>query len=334
MVGSPHVTITIPVYNGAEHIGRAVASALAQDYEHLTVLVVDNCSTDETVQILCQFDDPRLVVKRFDEFLPLAANWDRALQAAEGDLVLVMSADNEMLPGAVSALVASLEAEPSCGMAIGRVIVEVAPGHRRLPLEPVSDLPSGVIDDLERYLLRRGYNFSINAVLFRRNLPGLRFDPATRHGCDVDLLLRLGQVGVKAVAIENPIHYWLDHPDTTTFKKYDAVWEDILRAYVNASPAPELRGAYRERIGRTLFWECMLLLRRGLPELARQRVEQYGSKTSWVWRLLIGVMLTVPGAHAVPGAVRWLRTRLAARLAVGESRRAVGEPRAIGSSQD
>ncbi len=305
----PHVTVAIPVFNGGKFIGRAVASVLAQTYEPLTVLVIDNRSTDETERVLSGFNDERLVVRRFENHVPLASNWDRAIQASTGDLVMVMSADNSMLPGALAALVKAIEADPEYGMAIGRVQLEVAPGHRRVSLSPSHELAGGAIDDLEAHLLKRGYNFSINAVLFRRDLPGLYFARDSGHGCDVDLLLRLGQAGVKAVGIEAPIHKWLDHPDTLSSKKYDAVWEALMTAYLGARETSRRSADYDDRLGKMLVWECMRLLQRGERDAARRRRSQFGPTTSWFWRWMAWTMTTVPGAYQVPQAARWLTAR-------------------------
>jgi len=49
------VTIMIPTYNQAEYIGEAIASALAQTYPVLEVLVGDDASTDDTPQIIARF---------------------------------------------------------------------------------------------------------------------------------------------------------------------------------------------------------------------------------------------------------------------------------------
>lgn len=304
----PRVTVAVPVYNGGPFLRRAIVSALNQDYEPLTVLVVDNCSTDETPQVLREFSDERLVVCRFEEHLPLAANWDRALQASAGDFVTMMSADNEMAPGAVAALADALTGHEECGMAIGRVRLVVANGHRRVSLSPSHELQAGVIDDLEMHLLTWGYNFSINAVMFRRDLPGLHFKSESGHGCDIDLLLRLGQEGVRAVAIESLIHNWLDHPDTLTSKKYDAVWKAIMDAYLNAQQSSVHVAAYKARIGKMLVWECMRLMGKGGRADARQWVQQFGHATAWPWRTMAKTITNVPGAYLVPRAVRWATT--------------------------
>ena len=49
------VSICIPVYNGEQHLGQVIESALAQRYEALEVVVVDNASVDDTASILADY---------------------------------------------------------------------------------------------------------------------------------------------------------------------------------------------------------------------------------------------------------------------------------------
>lgn len=326
MPNNPSVTVTIPVHNGADFIGTAVRSALAQTYEPLEVLIVDNASTDETPQIVGAIADERLSYQRFEEFLPVAGSWARALSLAQGDMVMVMSADNEMLPGAIAALVKGLTDEPDCGLALGRVRVEVAPGHSRVALSPLRELRAGVIRDLEAHLLDKGFNFSINAVMFRRALTGLRFEVASGYACDLDLILRLAQEGVRAIAVEQTIHKWLDHPDTLSTCRYDRVWEAMVTAFINARVSSRRYGRYGDRIGRMLVWECMLLSRRGQKDQARLRFESYGPYAAPYWRLFLRVMLRLPGAHYLPHAIRWASFKMAQGSRKGSSGDATASP--------
>ena len=54
------ISVCIPVYNGNEHIGESINSVLAQTYENFQLIVCDNCSTDNTEEIVRNFNDLRL----------------------------------------------------------------------------------------------------------------------------------------------------------------------------------------------------------------------------------------------------------------------------------
>jgi len=111
----PRVSIVIPARNEQEEIGRAVRSHLAQDYPDLQVIVVEDCSTDRTPEILKALarEDSRLTVIAGSE---PPAGWlgkPHALylgaQAADGELLLFADADVRYDPRALRDAVTVLE---------------------------------------------------------------------------------------------------------------------------------------------------------------------------------------------------------------------------------
>lgn len=56
------VTVGIPVYNGARHIRHSIESVLNQTYTDFELIVTDDGSTDETLEVLKSFNDPRLKI--------------------------------------------------------------------------------------------------------------------------------------------------------------------------------------------------------------------------------------------------------------------------------
>ena len=120
VTGRPLVSIVIPVYNGMPYLPDAVGSALAQDYEPIEVVVVENGSTDGSAEWLRTVEDPRLRVVYREVTQPAGANWTQAVDESRGDYVKLMCADDLITPGAVSAQVASLEASPRAVLAASR----------------------------------------------------------------------------------------------------------------------------------------------------------------------------------------------------------------------
>jgi glycosyltransferase involved in cell wall biosynthesis len=96
---SPLVSIVIPVHNGGEHLIDSVRSALDQDYPNLEVVVIDNASNDGAVDLLHRLEDPRLQVHRYDELIPAADNWTRAVQAGKGTYTKLLCADDLLEAG-------------------------------------------------------------------------------------------------------------------------------------------------------------------------------------------------------------------------------------------
>ena len=92
--GGATVTIVIPTYGQAHRVGEAIASALAQTYRDLEVLVMDDASPDETPKVTGRFTDPRLRVVRNPVNLGRVGNYREGLRRARGAWVLNLDGDD------------------------------------------------------------------------------------------------------------------------------------------------------------------------------------------------------------------------------------------------
>ena len=102
---SPLVSIIIPAYNAARYLSRSVASALAQTYTNIEVVIVDDGSTDETGAVADQLvaQDNRVKVVH-QENRGLAEARRSGIKAATADYLVHLDADDELLPDAVTFL--------------------------------------------------------------------------------------------------------------------------------------------------------------------------------------------------------------------------------------
>src|SRR5690348_6832304 len=98
------VSVTIVTYNSGRFIKRCLESVLAQDYRLKEIVVVDNASTDGTIDILEQFED-RCTIYYNEENIGFAAAQNQAIQASSGDWVLTLNPDVLLLPNFIHALV-------------------------------------------------------------------------------------------------------------------------------------------------------------------------------------------------------------------------------------
>jgi glycosyltransferase involved in cell wall biosynthesis len=94
-------SICIPNYNYAKYVGRTIESVLQQTYSDFEILVSDNASTDESVDVIRAIKDPRikLTINRCN--VGFAGNLDRAARHATGDMMIMLSSDDLMTPEAL-----------------------------------------------------------------------------------------------------------------------------------------------------------------------------------------------------------------------------------------
>lgn len=110
--GKPDITVIMAAYNAAEHITEAIDSILAQTHADFELIVVDNCSTDTTPEILACYTDPRLLVIRNDTNKERCVSRNIAVSRAKTELIAVMDADDYSLPHRLERQIAFMHKNP------------------------------------------------------------------------------------------------------------------------------------------------------------------------------------------------------------------------------
>jgi glycosyltransferase involved in cell wall biosynthesis len=111
----------MPAYNAAPFIESAIRSALAQDVD-LEVIVVDDASTDDTVERIASIRDPRIVILRNERNRGESFSRNRAIAAATAEWCAILDADDLFLPSRLRRLLARAEREP-CEMLGDNLVV-------------------------------------------------------------------------------------------------------------------------------------------------------------------------------------------------------------------
>ena len=107
MNGSLKVSIVVPVFNGEKYIRKALASILGQTYKNIECIVVDDGSTDRTVEICEEFSDRLLILRKENGGQSSALNfgWSKA----SGDYLSYLSADDLLDRNAINILLSDVE---------------------------------------------------------------------------------------------------------------------------------------------------------------------------------------------------------------------------------
>ncbi len=116
MAEFPLISVYMPTFNRSQMVQRAIASVLAQDYPHVELLIVDDCSTDDTWPVLQQLygDHPQIRLFRQEKGQGACAARNLAIKAAAGEFVTGLDDDDEFLPNRLSSLMASYDDQYSC----------------------------------------------------------------------------------------------------------------------------------------------------------------------------------------------------------------------------
>ncbi len=114
----PLISIVLPTYNGSRYLREAIDSCLAQTYHNWELILVDDCSTDSTPDIIAEYvaQDPRVrsIRHEVNKKLPQSLNTGHA--AALGEYLTWTSDDNRFLPAAIEEMIRFLEEHPTVGI--------------------------------------------------------------------------------------------------------------------------------------------------------------------------------------------------------------------------
>ncbi len=196
---APRVTVAMSVYNEALHLRDAVQSILAQTFQDFELRIVDDGSTDGSLDTIADLDDPRIhVLRQPNQGKGVAIN--RILDDARGEFVCMQDGDDMANPRRLEAQVARLDAEPDLGAVFCRV--ELIIGDRR-----IGQRVRGADRDECAARIAALRNPDIDpSIMFRREATAaIRFDPELIIGQGSDHLLRLGEKW--PVAVVDGCHY-------------------------------------------------------------------------------------------------------------------------------
>jgi glycosyltransferase involved in cell wall biosynthesis len=116
----PLVSVVTPVYNGEKHLAACIESVLAQQYGNWEYIVVNNCSSDTSLEIAQRYAraDPRVTVRTNDRFLRAIENHNHALRqiSSASAYCKVVHADDWLFPACLRQMVDVAEANPSVGI--------------------------------------------------------------------------------------------------------------------------------------------------------------------------------------------------------------------------
>jgi len=116
----PLVSVVTPVYNGEAFLAECIESVLKQTYENYEYIIVNNCSTDQTLRIALEYakQDSRIRVHNNEKFVTVIEDHNIAfsLISSEAKYCKVVSADDFLFPECITRMVELAEANPSVGI--------------------------------------------------------------------------------------------------------------------------------------------------------------------------------------------------------------------------
>jgi len=207
----PLVSVVLTTFNRSALVSPAIESVLRQTAGDLELIVVDDCSTDDTRDVVGRVADPRLSLVRHEVNLGLAAARNSGVERARGRFVCFLDDDDEWRHDKLAAQLAVFEAEGDKDeiLVYSQVCVDDGISSAVRPVRGPR-----LAEPLSEYLMcGEGLIVPSSVMLTRTAALAALPEPGQRRFEDYSLYLSLEARGFRFVLVEDPLVVW--HVDIT-----------------------------------------------------------------------------------------------------------------------
>jgi glycosyltransferase involved in cell wall biosynthesis len=209
---TPTFSVIIPLYNKSAFVVEAIASVQTQIYPATEIIVIDDGSTDGGAERVEAIADPRIsLYRQANAGVSVARN--RGIEAACGDFVCFLDADDRYLPGFLKAIVDLADSFPGAGMYATGYFRFWTDGRRHvIPVSPVLRGKDTLIKDFYAVWCKSPFLYTVSLAIRREVFMDgeMRFPPGERLGEDQDLWFRIAERYELAYAESPLVEYRMD----------------------------------------------------------------------------------------------------------------------------
>jgi glycosyltransferase involved in cell wall biosynthesis len=241
MTTLPRITVITPSYNQGGYIGQTIESVLGQEYPNLEYIVVDGGSTDETLDVLRQYDGQLAWTSERDRGQSHAIN--KGLCRATGEIVAFLNSDDLYMPGALSRVGEFFARHPQASWLTGKC---------RIIDQHSKEIRKAITLYKSFWLRLRSYKallvldyVSQPATFWRRRVidhVGF-FDESLNYAMDYDYSLRVGRQ-FKLWVLNEYLAAFRVHPTSKAGSSANAQMDADLKIAKQHTSSPVFRGLH------------------------------------------------------------------------------------------
>jgi glycosyltransferase involved in cell wall biosynthesis len=287
MTAVPTVSVLMTAYNRPRFVVEAIESVLASSFEDFELIVVDDCSTDDTYDTAHAYErrDPRVRVLRNERNLGDYPNRNRALGYARGRYTKFVDSDDILYPHGLGVMVRAMDAFPDA-------VAGISQGDAQLDRPyPIRLTPAEAYDE---HFFRRGILFmGPTACIYRTEM--FRAAGAfseVRHNGDALTTLRLARIA-PIVKIAPGLFWWREHEGQEFRRRTERqlIEYEILRdalEHADCPLPPERRQQALDRLRHAYARQLLSqAVRRGRPRFALDRFRRAALPLRYLARALV-----------------------------------------------
>ena len=239
----PKISVIMPAYNAEKYLREAIDSILGQTFTDFELIVINDCSRDDTEQIILSYQDPRIVYLKNEKNLGVAGTLNRGLEVARGAYIARMDADDRSVPDRFQRQVGYMDANPLTVVCGSRVTVFSDDGQQRQADYPTEDAQI-------RATLLVACPFAHPSVMIRRQALsqlGSGYEEAFEKVEDYRLWTRLAEVG-QLKNLEESLLFYRKHPGQVCATSSQVQYEGKLRLSAERLPLVGISDEWEQRL--------------------------------------------------------------------------------------
>lgn len=275
----PVVTVIVASYNHAPYIEQCILSVLQQTYPHIELLVVDDGSTDDSVQRIERLQEQYGFDFRTQKNKGLTCTLNETIARAKGSLIAPFGSDDIMCPERIAKQVAYMQDKPEVGICAGNIELIDSGGELFPEARQRRDTPFRRLDFDDVFMERKPYP-PAPTLLFRKEalekVGG--FDPQIRLE-DLLIELKITHAGYYIDCLGEVLAQYRKHASNSS-KNTPFMIDSILRTYALFADHPQYEYV-RTRFLSSMFLKCSNRDRAYARQLLKQIPFRRWNKKTW-----------------------------------------------------
>lgn len=240
---NPLVSVCIPAYNNADYISDTIDCILNQTYKNIELVICDDNSTDNTVEVVKKYTDPRIKLFINEKNLGMSGNWNNCLSKCNGEFIKLICADDMLREDALEKEVNALIYHPTALLSESDTQFRDLDGNTKglYTRYKKAGLNDGKIIARACIFSRNLFGAPLNNTFRKSVLETVKgFDPQFKYIVDYDFWMNIATKG-DVYVIHEPLNYFRLRNDsntgkvlTTEQKAYVEEHKKLLRKYSDA----------------------------------------------------------------------------------------------------
>jgi len=180
----PEVSVIMPVYNGEKYLKESIESILNQSFSNFEFIIIDDCSTDDSLRIIEKYGDPRIALVKNEKHMGITRSLNFGISMAKGKYIARMDCDDISMPKRLKKQFLFMEKNKDVGIC-GSWIETIGDGEGEIWRYPIS------FDDIKAYLLFASCIIHPSVMIRKKSLGLLKYNENLENAQDYELWTRM-----------------------------------------------------------------------------------------------------------------------------------------------